>query len=82
VASLAGVAEAVMVGQSDPETGEAVEVVIVRSPGAVVSEEEVRAHCRSLLARYKCPTRVRFVAELPRGLAGKALRRALREAPG
>jgi len=82
VATLAGVAEAVVVGRPDPETGEAVDVVIVVAPGAVVSEEEVRAHCGTRLARYKCPTRVRFVSELPRGLAGKALRRALREAAG
>ena len=34
------------------------------------------------LARYKCPTTVRFVAELPHGLAGKALRRALRREHG
>ena len=78
VGALAGVAEAVVVGRADPETGEAVEVVIVRSPGATVTEEEVRAWCGRQLARYKCPTTVRFVDELPHGLAGKALRRALR----
>ena len=51
VATLAGVAEAVVVGRPDPETGEAVDVVIVVAPGAVVSEEEVRAHCGTRLAR-------------------------------
>ncbi len=78
VASLPGVAEAVVVGRPDPDSGEAVEVVIVVAPGADVTEEQVRDHCGTRLARYKCPTRVRFVAELPHGLAGKALRRALR----
>jgi long-chain acyl-CoA synthetase len=82
VATLAGVAEAVVVGRPDPETGEAVDVVLVVAPGAALGEEEVRAHCGGRLARYKCPTRVRFVSELPRGLAGKALRRALREEAG
>jgi long-chain acyl-CoA synthetase len=81
VAAVPGVAEAVVIGRSDAVTGETVEAVIVRSPGAVVTEELVRAYCTANLARYKCPTSIRFVAELPRGLAGKALRRALRDQP-
>jgi len=76
-----GVAEAVVIGRPDPTTGEAVEAVVVAAPGATVTEELVRAHCAAHLARYKCPTSVRFVPELPRGLAGKALRRAVRDRP-
>jgi long-chain acyl-CoA synthetase len=79
VASVPGVDEAVVVGRSDPATGESVEVVIVVADGARVTQEQVRDHCATRLARYKCPTTVRFVSELPHGLAGKALRRALRE---
>jgi long-chain acyl-CoA synthetase len=59
-----------------------VDVVVVVVPGARVTEEEIRDVCAARLARYKCPTTVRFVAELPHGLAGKALRRALREESG
>jgi long-chain acyl-CoA synthetase len=79
VASVPGVAEAVVVGRPDPVTGEAVEVVVVAEPGAVVTAEQVRSHCMASLARYKCPTSVRFESELPRGLVGKALRRELRQ---
>jgi long-chain acyl-CoA synthetase len=78
VADMEGVAEAVVVGRPDPTSGEAVEVVVVPVPGAALSEDDVRAYCLARLARYKCPTSVRFVSELPRGLVGKALRRALR----
>ena len=74
-----GVADAVVVGRPDPVTGEAVELVVVALPGAEVTEDEVRGACRASLARYKCPTAVRFVPELPRGFTGKALRRVLRE---
>lgn len=74
-----GVADAVAVGRADPDSGEAVELFVVRSPDAAVAEAEVTAGCAAALARYKCPARVRFVDELPRGLHGKALRRALRE---
>ncbi|HVC69651.1 MAG TPA: AMP-binding protein [Acidimicrobiales bacterium] len=79
VGEIAGVAEAVVIGRADPATGEAVEVVIVVEPGGRVTQEQVRDHCSSRLARYKCPVTVRFVAELPHGLAGKALRGALRD---
>ncbi|HUO47495.1 MAG TPA: AMP-binding protein [Acidimicrobiales bacterium] len=79
--AMPGVAEAVVVGRPDAETGEAVELVVVAEPGAAVTGDEVRAFCLARLARYKCPTTVRFVSELPRGLVGKALRRALRGEP-
>jgi long-chain acyl-CoA synthetase len=81
VASIPGVAEVAVIGRPDPTTGETVEAVIVMREGATVTEELVRAYCAANLARYKCPTIVRFVAELPRGLVGKALRRALRDQP-
>ena len=81
VASVPGVLEVAVIGRPDPATGETVEAVIVTSPGAAVNEELVRQYCSANLARYKCPTTVRFVAELPRGLVGKALRRALRDQP-
>jgi long-chain acyl-CoA synthetase len=81
VASVPGVAEVAVIGRPDPTTGETVEAVIVVAPGAVVTEELVRAYCSANLTRYKCPTTIRFVPELPRGLVGKALRRALRDQP-
>jgi long-chain acyl-CoA synthetase len=79
VASVPGVAEVVVIGRPDDETGESVEAVIVAAPGAAVTEELVRAYCAANLTRYKCPATIRFVTELPHGLAGKALRKALRE---
>ncbi len=81
VASIPGVAEVAVIGRPDASTGETVEAVIVVSEGAAVNEELVRAYCAANLTRYKCPTIVRFVPELPRGLVGKALRRAVRDQP-
>jgi acyl-CoA synthetase (AMP-forming)/AMP-acid ligase II len=43
-----------------------------------VSADELRDHCRTLLARYKCPSQIVFLDELPKGLGGKVLRRLLR----
>jgi long-chain acyl-CoA synthetase len=75
-----GVDDAVAVGRPDPVTGEALELFIVRDPTAPpVSEADITEACGVALARYKCPAGVHFVDELPKGLAGKALRRALRQ---
>ena len=52
----------------DPVTEESVEAVVVTVPGVELRAEDVRAHCQEFLAHYKCPSTVRFVTELPRGL--------------
>ena len=66
-----------MVGVAHPHSGEAVKAYVVVRPGASMEEDEVIAHCESHLARYKCPQKVVFVDEIPQGLGGKVLRRAL-----
>ena len=44
-----------------------------------LDESAVVAFCRGKLARYKQPTAVRFVDEIPRNPSGKILKRVLRE---
>jgi len=72
------VAEAAVVGVSDPETGERVVAYIV-PVNADVSKESVFAHCKEHLTGYKVPKTVRFVDELPKSPVGKILRRELRD---
>jgi long-chain acyl-CoA synthetase len=72
------VAEVAVVGVPHPATGEAVRAYVVPVPGATVDEATVQAWARERLARYKCPSSVLVVDELPKGMTGKVLRRVLR----
>ncbi len=78
IAEYPGVAEVAVVGSPHPSTGEAVKAFVVPSADMSVDEEAIIDHCRRSLARYKCPTKVMFVDELPKGFGGKVLRRSLR----
>lgn len=71
------VASSAVVGTSDAQTGEAVEAYIVAVPGVELDTDVVRAWATEHLARYKWPKKITVVSELPRGLGGKLLRRAL-----
>jgi len=63
------VREAAAVGMKDPAGDEFVAAAVaVREP---VTEEALISYCRGLLAAYKVPRRVVFMAELPKGPTGK-----------
>ena len=71
------VAEAAVAGLPHPRWGEQVTAWIVPHPGAAVSEAELVAYARTLLAAYKCPKQVFALAALPRNQLGKLNRAAL-----
>jgi len=73
-----GIAAVAVVGVDSPYSGEAVKAYVVPEPGHALEEDEIADFCATRLARYKCPTKVMFVDELPQGLGGKVLRRQLR----
>jgi long-chain acyl-CoA synthetase len=66
-------------GIADPVKGEVVKAWVVCRPGATVSVEDLRAHCRTTLAPFKVPAHIEFRDSLPTTLTGKVLRRALKE---
>jgi len=68
-----------VIGIPSEQWGESVHAVVVRKPHADVSAEALVAHCRSMIAGYKCPRSVEFVEALPLSGAGKVLKAKLRE---
>ncbi|WAX59034.1 AMP-binding protein [Jatrophihabitans cynanchi] len=72
------VREAAVIGVPDEAWGELVTGIVV-SDGSPVDEAELIAHCKSLLAGYKCPKQIEFVEELPRTATGKLQKFKIRE---
>jgi acyl-CoA synthetase (AMP-forming)/AMP-acid ligase II len=73
------VALSAVIGIPDPDWGERVHAVVVLLPGQQATADEIRTHCKSLIAGYKSPRSVEFVDALPMSGAGKILKRELRK---
>jgi len=69
---------AAVVAQPDPKWGEVPCAFVELKAGATASEEELIAHCRGRLARFKVPKRVVF-GPLPKTSTGKIQKFILRE---
>lgn len=73
------VQECAVIGIPSDQWGEMVHAVVVPKAGASVTEEEIIAHCRALIAGYKLPRSVQIRTEpLPLSGAGKILKTDLR----
>ena len=57
--------EAVVVGVPNEVLGELIGACVIPVEGALVSEDEIRQHCRPALAEYKLPDVVHFLEEYP-----------------
>ncbi|WP_107419964.1 acyl-CoA synthetase, partial [Streptomyces carpinensis] len=79
LAELPGVTEVAVVGVPDPKWGETVLAVLTCRQGAELTLEQVRDFAGRHLARYKLPTKVLIIDELPRNASGKLAKAQLRD---
>jgi long-chain acyl-CoA synthetase len=73
------VAEAAVVGMPDELMGEEVVAYVSLKPDGRANAEELIAHCRSHLAKYKCPRKIEFLDSLPKNPIGKVQKKELRK---
>lgn len=79
VATHPAVAQVAVIGVPDPDFGERVHAVIVPKPGQTLTAEDLKTHCKGIIANYKCPRSIELRDALPLSAAGKVLKRDLRE---
>src|SRR5680860_202961 len=73
------VAEVAVVGVPHEKWGEVGAAAIVIKAGQRATEEEILAHCRQHLAKYKIPRSIHILESLPRTVSQKVQKRALKE---
>ncbi len=71
------VSEVAVVGIPDPKWGESGRAFVVRKTASGLSAEDVKAYCKTKLAKFKVPKSVVFLLELPKNDAGKLDKREL-----
>jgi acyl-CoA synthetase (AMP-forming)/AMP-acid ligase II len=71
--------EAAAIGVDDDDYGKRLKAFVVLEDGKDVSEDDLKAHVKTNLARYKVPREIVFMDELPRNATGKLLKRELQE---
>jgi long-chain acyl-CoA synthetase len=67
-----------VIGIADERLGQRVVGAVQLAPGATVTEAELQERCAAQLARYKVPSQILLVEELPRSAMGKVQRRQIR----
>ncbi len=68
-----------VIGLPDDYWGEAVHAEVILKAGEEVKEDELIAHCKQTIAKFKAPKTIKFVDELPLSSVGKVLKRAIKE---
>jgi len=74
------IAECCVFGVPDERLGEEVGLAVVFKPGTSVSEDDLRAHCASRLAKFKVPRYIWIYDNVfPRNASGKFVKRDIRD---
>ena len=73
------ISELAVIGIPDKKWGETGKLCVVLKRDRNLSEEKIMEHCVQNLAKFKIPTAIEFMSELPRNATGKVLKRALKK---
>jgi long-chain acyl-CoA synthetase len=73
------IADVAVIGVPHEKWGETAKAIVVKAPGAEVTEAEIIDYAKERLATFKCPTTVDWADVLPRNPSGKVLKKDLRE---
>ena len=73
------VAEVAVVGAPDPLFVETICAVVALKPGARATEEEIKQHTAKYVTKFKVPSSVLFIPELPKNPTGKIQKREIRD---
>jgi fatty-acyl-CoA synthase len=73
------VVEVAAIGVDDDDFGTRLRAFVVLRDGVSAGEDELKAHVKDNLARYKVPREIITLDELPRNATGKVLKRELHE---
>jgi long-chain acyl-CoA synthetase len=74
------ISQCAVIGVPDDKWGERVHAIVVMAENSNASEQELMAHCRALIADFKCPRSITLRTEpLPLSGAGKVLKTELRK---
>jgi len=77
IAKLPNVAEVAVIGVPDPKWDEVPKAYVI--PRGALTADDVLAHCREHLGKFKVPKYVEIVDDLPRNDSGKVLKRLLED---
>ena len=73
-----GISDCAVIGVADDSQGESVKIYVIPDNDKV-SEAMIKDFAYKNLTRYKCPSQIEFVDDLPKSNVGKVLRQKLRE---
>jgi acetyl-CoA synthetase len=80
--SHASVAEAAVVGRSDPLTGQGIFAYVILRSGHEASDQlaaDLREHVAEMIGKFARPKSIMFTPDLPKTRSGKIMRRLLRD---
>ena len=78
--SIPGISDVQVIGVPDAKYGEELMAWVKLRPGASLTGEEIRGHCKGQIATYKIPRYYKFVDAFPMTVSGKVQKYKMREA--